>query len=44
MKNITCLYKLFLRTIYIYGMIYHNILKGILMVDYLFNEELLQQV
>ena len=45
MKNITYLYESFLRITYIHGMIYHYIfLKGILMVDRLFSEELLQRV
>ena len=45
MKNITNLYDSFLRIIYIHGVIYHDIfLKGIVMVDRLFSEELLQRV
>ena len=45
MKNITYLYESFLRITYFHGMIYHDLfLKGILMVDRLFSEELLQRV
>ena len=44
-KEITYLYDSFLRTIYVHGVIYHDMfLKGIVMVDRLFNEELLQWV